>query len=157
MLLYFFKTQVRELHDDSARQLLKSDFRVQALIGMIMDRYTPNIDFAYQLSTVMSLTTLQSFFDLTLTDVWKNKLVECLALTDIAEQNGGAFVGEVPNLIFSLHGLETAENVDQLKSLVEDLSTIYLQVSGDRIDIHSASNLLFAWTETQAFTDALCS
>lgn len=58
MLLYFFKTQVRELHDDSARQLLKSDFRVQALIGMIMDRYTPNIDFAYQLSTVMSLTTL---------------------------------------------------------------------------------------------------
>jgi len=50
-----------------------------------MDRYTPNIDFAYQLSTVMSLTTLQSFFDLTLTDVWKNKLVECLADANIAE------------------------------------------------------------------------
>ena len=77
-----------------------------------MDRYTPNIDFAYQLSTVMSLTTLQSFFDLNLTDVWKNKLVECLSDANIAEQDGGAFITEVPNLIFSLHGLETAENID---------------------------------------------
>ena len=110
MLLYFLKTQVRELHDDSARQLLKSDFRVQALIGMIMDRYTPNIDFAYQLSTVMSLTTLQSFFDLTLTDVWKNKLVECLSDANLAEREDGAFISEVPNLIFSLHGLETKDN-----------------------------------------------
>jgi len=32
---------------------------------------------------------------------------------------------------------------------------IYLQVSGERIDIHSASNLLFAWTETQAYNDTL--
>jgi hypothetical protein len=52
MLLYFFKTQVREYQDDSARDLMKKDYRVQALIGMIMDRYTPNTDFAYQMSTI---------------------------------------------------------------------------------------------------------
>jgi hypothetical protein len=28
-------------------------------------------------------------------------------------------------------------------------------VSGDRIDIHSASNLLFAWTETQSYNEEL--
>lgn len=155
MLLYFLKTHVRELHDDSARQLLKNDFRVQALIGMIMERYTPNIDFAYQLSTVISLTTLQSFFDLSLTDTWKNKLVECLSDADIAEQEGGAFISEVPNLIFCLNGLSTSENIDSLRGLVEGLSMVYLQVSGERIDIHSASNLLFALTETNVFNPEL--
>lgn len=47
MLLYFLKTTIRELHEDSAKQLLRTDFRVNALIGMIMDKYTCNTDFAY--------------------------------------------------------------------------------------------------------------
>ncbi len=60
----------------------------------------------------MSLTTMQSFFDLHLTDVWKNKLVECLSDANIAEKDGGAFINEVPNLIFAMHGLETEDNID---------------------------------------------
>jgi hypothetical protein len=55
---------------------------------------------------------MQSFFDLHLTDVWKNKLVECLSDANIAEKDGGAFINEVPNLIFAMHGLETEDNID---------------------------------------------
>ena len=58
MLLYFFKTQIRELSDESAKRLLANDYRVQALIEMIMDRYTPNTDYTYQVSTIQALTTL---------------------------------------------------------------------------------------------------
>jgi len=47
MLLYFFKTQVRELADVSATHLVKTDFRLQNLVDQIMKMYTPNIDFAY--------------------------------------------------------------------------------------------------------------
>ena len=32
---------------------------------------------------------------------------------------------------------------------------IYLQVSGDRIDIQSASHLMFAWTETEAYNEEI--
>lgn len=78
MLLHFFKTQIREWHDTSARDLLHKDYRVNALISMIMDRYSVNTDFAYQMSTVLALTTLQSFYDFNLTDSWKDKLVESL-------------------------------------------------------------------------------
>jgi hypothetical protein len=47
MLLYFFKSQIREWHEDSAKKLLQTDYRVSALIGKIMELYTPNTDFAY--------------------------------------------------------------------------------------------------------------
>ena len=53
----------------------------------------------------MSLATLNSFYDLNLTDLWKNKLVECLSDANFAENDGGAFITEIPNLIFSLHAL----------------------------------------------------
>jgi hypothetical protein len=78
MLLYFFKTQVRDLADVSATHLVKTDFRLQALVDQIMKTYTPNIDFAYQISTILSLTTLMSFYEFNVTDSWKDKLVESL-------------------------------------------------------------------------------
>ena len=63
MLLHFFKSTVREWQDDAANQLIQKDYRVQALVAMIMDLYTPDVDFAYQVSTILSLTTLSQFYD----------------------------------------------------------------------------------------------
>lgn len=127
MLLYFFKTQVREWHDESARDLLSKDYRVNALISMIMDRYTVNTDFAYQMSTVISLTTLNSFYDLQLPDSWKDKLIECLVEAQLhKKEDGGAFITEVPSLIFALQGLTTQRNIEDVRSLVEGLSMVYV-------------------------------
>lgn len=59
----------------------------------------------------------------------------------------GAFMLEVPNLIFCLHQLETEGNSDDIRSVTESLSAIYLDTVGDRIDIMSASNLIYGWAE----------
>lgn len=109
------------------------------------------------MSTIMSLTTLASFYDLHLTESWKDKMIECLSesITN-NKHDGGAFITEVPSLIFSLQALATERNIDDLRSLVEGLSLIYLQVAGERIDINSASHLMFAWTETGTYNEEIC-
>ena len=103
MLLHFFKATVREWQDDAARDLIRKDFRVNALVALIMDLYSGDVDFAYQVSTILSLTTLNSFYDLQLTDRWKDKLVEGLKETRLrSESDGSSFIFELPSLIFSL-------------------------------------------------------
>lgn len=47
MLLYFFKTLLREWHDDSAKEFIRKDFRANALVAMVMDLYEDDTDFAY--------------------------------------------------------------------------------------------------------------
>jgi hypothetical protein len=105
----------------------------------------------------MSLTTLASFYDLHLTESWKNKMIDCLS-ESIEKNNhdGGSFITEVPSLIFSLQALSTDRNINDLRSLVEGLSHIYLSVIGERIDINSASHLMFAWTETGTYNEDIC-
>jgi hypothetical protein len=117
-----------------------------------MDLYTPDTDFAYQVSTIQALTTLNSFYDMQLTDSWKDKLVECLTEThNNNPHSGGQFVTEVPSLIFALFGLATNRNIHDLRALVEGLSHVYISVIGERLDIASASHMMFAWSETQAY------
>jgi len=42
---------------------------------MIMDRYSADVDFAYQVPTVLSLTMLNSFYGLELSFDQKDKLI----------------------------------------------------------------------------------
>jgi hypothetical protein len=103
------------------------------------------------------LTTLNSFYDLHLTDDWKDKLVDCLTESHLKNpMDGGAFVTEVPALIFSLFALTTKRNIHELRSLVEGLSLVYITSIGERLDIASASHMMFAWTETQSFNPEIC-
>jgi hypothetical protein len=156
MLLYFFKTLLREWHDDSAKEFIRKDYRANALVAMVMDLYEGETDFAYQVSTILALTTLNSFYDLTLTDAWKDKLIDCLKETKLKnEEDGGSFIHEVPSLIFALQGLATEHNLNDLRDLIQNFSLIYIQVAKERIDIASASHLMFAWTETDSYNDEI--
>lgn len=152
MLLYFFKTTIREWQEESAKELIRTDYRINALIGMVMDKYTSNTDFAYQLSTIQALTSLNTFYDLVLTDSWKDKLVDSLVESKF---DSASFTSEIPSLLFSMQALATDRNIDDIRSLVEALSMVYLQVIGERIDVASASHLMFAWTNTDTINEGL--
>lgn len=122
-----------------------------------MDRYTPNTDYTYQVSTIQALTTLQSFYDLALTDRWKDLLVDCLAESHRRNPlEGGSFVTESPSLIFHLNGLATEKNIGKVRDLVEGLSHVYVSVIGERLDVASVSYLMFAWCETQTYNKDIC-
>ena len=83
MFLYFFKSQIGELDDEQAKELIKSDYRVNLLVQMIFDKYVPSeVEFTYQVTTVLSLAILNKFYDLELTSDQKEKLVEGLLLVD---------------------------------------------------------------------------
>jgi hypothetical protein len=152
MLLYFFKTTIREWQEESAKELMRTDYRINALIGMVMDRYTSNTDFAYQLSTIQALTSLNTFYDLVLTDSWKDKLVDSLVESKF---DSASFTSEIPSLLFSMQALVTDRNIDDIRTLVEALSMVYVQVIGERIDVASASHLMFAWTNTDTINEGL--
>ena len=119
---------------------------------MIFDRYDPSqIEFAYQVSSVLSLSILTKFYGLELTNEQKDKLVDGLAL--IGTQDGGALAGdgsflpEIPSLVFCLHLLQTETNRERLAQVVNSLSSVYLMAIGERIDALSVSSLLCAWSE----------
>jgi hypothetical protein len=42
MLLYFFKTQIRNISDEQGQTLIKNDYRINLLIQMIFDQYDPS-------------------------------------------------------------------------------------------------------------------
>ena len=53
--------------DEEATQLIKQDYRANLLVQMIFDKYEPaEIEFAYQVSTVLSLSILTKFYGLEL-------------------------------------------------------------------------------------------
>lgn len=82
------------------------------------------------MSTILALTTLNSFYDLTLTDAWKDKLIDCLKQTKLRnEDDGGSFIHEVPSLIFAMQGLATEHNINDLRGLIQNFSLIYIQVA----------------------------
>ena len=68
MLLYFFKQTIGNLSDQEATALIKKDYRVNLLVQMIFSQYEPaNVEFAYQVTTVLSMTILSKFYGLELT------------------------------------------------------------------------------------------
>ena len=79
MFLYFFKTQIRNMSDEDGAALIKKDYRVNLLVQMIFDKYEPTeIEFAYQVSTVLSMSILAKFYGLTLTSDQKDVLIDGL-------------------------------------------------------------------------------
>ena len=123
MLLYFFKTQIRNIPDAQGTQLVASDYRVNLLISMIMDKYAEaKFDFAYQVSTIMSMTILTQFYGLSVSDDQKEKLVN--GLTGIDPVEGGPFIADIPSLVFCLHLLRTETNIDKVREVVEALPRI---------------------------------
>ena len=79
MVLYFFKSAIRNVPDAQGKELVASDYRANLLIQMIFDRYSQSeIDFAYQVSTILSLSVLTQFYGLTISDDQKDKLVDGL-------------------------------------------------------------------------------
>ena len=149
MFLYFFKTQIRNMSDEDGQALIRSDYRVNLLVQMIFDQYEPTeVDFSYQVSTVLSMSILTKFYDLQLSDEQKDKLIEGLLLIGDKQVAGdGSFIPEVPSLVFCLHLLVTQNNRNKVIEAVNNLSMLYLMVIGDRIDALSVSNLLCAWNE----------
>jgi hypothetical protein len=122
---------------------------------MTMARYTKDVEFAYQLSTIINLTTMSLMYNLHISEAHKNTIVDCLI--DVKMQDG-SFIMEVPNLVCMLNLLETTENSANLIQTAETLSAIYLEVVGDRIDLQGCSNLLYGWTAlglTPELTDRL--
>jgi len=53
-------------------ELIARDFRVQNMVDMLFERYSPQVDFGYQVSTVLALSLLHNFYNLPLTDSQKN-------------------------------------------------------------------------------------
>ena len=49
--------------------LIKKDYRVNLLVSMIFDKYVPSeVEFAYQVTTVLSLAILSKFYGLPITN-----------------------------------------------------------------------------------------
>ena len=83
MLLYFLKSQLGNLEDEEAQELIKKDYRVNLLVQMIFDKYEPaEVEFSYQVTTVLSLSIMSKFYNLELSSDQKDKLVEGLLLLD---------------------------------------------------------------------------
>ena len=122
---------------------------------MIMEQYNPaEIDFSYQVTTVLSLSILAKFYNLQLTDEQKDKLVNGLALVGTSQVAGdGSFLPEIPSLVLCLHLLQTETNKSQLVEAVNNLSMLYMMVIGERIDALAVSNLLCAWSEVNLYSE----
>ena len=97
---------------------------------------------------------MHTLYDLVLTDSWKDKLVQSLVDSKF---DSGSFTSEIPSLLFQMQALATDKNFEDLRTLVEALSIVYLQVIGERIDVASASHLMFAWSSTETINEALIS
>lgn len=83
MFLYFFKSQIGNMDEAEARKLIRKDYRVNQLVQMIFDKYEPqDVEFAYQVTSVLSLTILSKFYGLTLSSDHKDKLVDGLYLVN---------------------------------------------------------------------------
>ena len=101
--------------DEEGQALIRQDYRVNLLVQMIMEQYNPaEIDFSYQVITVLSLSILAKFYNLQLTDEQKDKLVSGLALVGTSQVAGdGSFLPEIPSLVLCLHLLQTESNKSQ--------------------------------------------
>ena len=150
MLLYFLKSQLGNLEDEEAQELIKKDYRVNLLVQMIFDKYEPaEVEFSYQVTTVLSLSIMSKFYNLELSSDQKDKLIEGLLLLDGEQQasTDGSFLPEIPSLVFCLHLLMTETNKPKVLEASSNLSMLYLMVIGERIDALSVSNLLCGWRE----------
>lgn len=117
---------------------------------MIFNQYDPaEVEFAYQVSTVLSLSILAKFYGLGITSDQKDKLIDGLLLMNSSGGNmgDGSFLPEIPSLVFCLHLLKTETNAPNLAAAVNNLSMVYLLSIGERIDALAVSNLLAAWNE----------
>lgn len=73
MFLYFFKSQIGHLTEEEGQALIKQDYRVNLLVQMIFSQYEPSeVEFAYQVTTVLSMTILNKFYGLELTSDQKD-------------------------------------------------------------------------------------
>ena len=69
MFLYFFKSQIGNLTEEEGQELIKNDYRVNLLVQMIFSQYEPTkVEFAYQVTTTLSMTILSKFYGLQLTN-----------------------------------------------------------------------------------------
>ena len=110
---------------------------------MIFDRYDNKVELTYQISLIQSLSYLNKMYALELSDDHKNTLVEALIKQDPLPE----ILTEIPPLIFMLHVLQTESNKDQIFEIVQHLSSKYLEVIGERVDVLQCSNLLSGWAE----------
>ena len=150
MFLYFFKTQMRNMGEAQGQALVRDDYRVNLLVQMIFNQYDPaQVEFAYQVSTVLSLSILTKFYGLELISDQKDILINGLLLLNSQGGNmgDGSFLPEIPSLVFCLHLLKTETNAQNLAAAVNNLSMVYLLSIGERIDALAVSNLLAAWNE----------
>ena len=71
------------MEDQEGIDLIKKDYRVNLLVSMIFDKYVPSeVEFAYQVTTVLSLAILSKFYGLPITNDQKDKLVEGILMVD---------------------------------------------------------------------------
>ena len=69
MLLYFFNSQCRSMHEAHVERILKEDYRVGLLIATLFDKFNPEtVELTYQVSTIHALTMLHRFYGLDLRD-----------------------------------------------------------------------------------------
>ena len=95
---------------------------------MIFDKYdVSEVDFAYQVSTILSISILTQFYGLKITDDQKDKLVDGLIT---AKPEIGPFLQDVPSLVFCLHLMTNEMNRDKILEAVEGLSMVYLSAIG---------------------------
>ena len=79
MVLYFLKSAIRNLTDEEGKNLIAGDYRANLLIQLIFDKYgKTDVDIAYQISTILSLSVLTQFYGLKISDDQKDKLVDTL-------------------------------------------------------------------------------
>lgn len=95
---------------------------------MIFERYSPGVDFIYQLSTIFSVTTLHSMHGLEVTDDQKEMLVSCLIEASRPEKlsESPPDMSDVPSLILCMSILETETNADKIRECVEGLSMAFM-------------------------------
>lgn len=102
MLLYFFNSQCRSMHEAHVERLIKEDYRVGLLIATLFDKYNPEqVELTYQVSTIHALTMLHRFYGLELRDDQKDLLVKGLLNVDLEVETSN--LTEVPSLVFCLH------------------------------------------------------
>ena len=83
-------------------------------------------------------------------DSKKEMLVDCLLKASQPQriESNLPDLQDVPSLMLCMQMLETDNNGDQIKEIVENLSMAYLATSGTRIDVLGASTLWSGWAYT---------
>ena len=104
--------------------------------------------------TILTLSTLHLYYGLSLTEAWKNKVVDCLS--ECQKDSGGEWVTEIPGLLFALNAFKSRKNIEDLQTLIESFSAMYLETVKERIDLAGASYLMFAWAKTHTVNESLC-